>query len=54
MSVLVVGSTKGGSGKSTLATNIAVARAKAGKKVLLIDADTRKPQLSLLRLERSN
>jgi chromosome partitioning protein len=40
MSVLVVGSSKGGSGKSTLVTNIVIARAKLGKKVLLIDADS--------------
>jgi len=37
--VLVVGSGKGGVGKSTLSANLAVALARAGKKVGLLDAD---------------
>lgn len=37
--VLVIGSGKGGVGKSTLSSNMAVALARAGKKVGLLDAD---------------
>lgn len=38
--ILIVGSTKGGVGKTTLAFNFAVALSKAGRDVLLVDADT--------------
>jgi chromosome partitioning protein len=37
--ILVVGGIKGGIGKSTLAANLAVLTARAGRDVLLIDAD---------------
>lgn len=37
--IVTIGSTKGGVGKSTLATNAAIARAIAGRRVWLIDAD---------------
>jgi chromosome partitioning protein len=37
--ILTVGHTKGGVGKSTIALQIAIARALAGKNVLLVDAD---------------
>jgi len=38
--ILIIGSTKGGVGKTTLAFNFAVALSKAGRDVLLVDADT--------------
>lgn len=40
--IIVVGGIKGGSGKTTISTNLAVIRAFAGKKVLLVDADEQK------------
>lgn len=40
--IIVVGGIKGGSGKTTIATNLAVMRAAAGRKILLIDADDQK------------
>ena len=38
--IYVFGGIKGGSGKSTLCTNLTIMRAKAGKNVLLVDADS--------------
>lgn len=37
--ILILAQTKGGVGKSTLAINLAIARAMAGRDVLLVDAD---------------
>src|SRR3546814_16263184 len=37
--ILAVGNTKGGVGKTTLAVNLAVARALAGRALLLVDGD---------------
>lgn len=37
--IVVVGGIKGGSGKTTVSTNLAILRAEAGHRVLLIDAD---------------
>lgn len=37
--IILVGSNKGGSGKTTIACNLAVAMAKAGNDVCLVDAD---------------
>jgi chromosome partitioning protein len=50
MSILVVAATKGGTGKSTLATNITVARAIAGRSVLLIDGDEQRTALDFTEL----
>jgi capsular exopolysaccharide synthesis family protein len=46
--VIQVTSPGPGDGKSTTCANIGIAMAKAGKKVLLIDADLRRPQLHKL------
>jgi capsular exopolysaccharide synthesis family protein len=43
--VLLVTSPAPGDGKSTVASNLAIALAQAGRKVLLIDADMRRPMI---------
>jgi len=43
--VLVVTSPNSGDGKTTVATNLAIALAETGQRVLLIDADLRKPRI---------
>ncbi|MFM8635840.1 MAG: AAA family ATPase, partial [Planctomycetia bacterium] len=45
---IAVSSSEPGDGKTTIATNLAVAYQQAGKRVLLIDADMRKPGLTKL------
>jgi succinoglycan biosynthesis transport protein ExoP len=50
--VLLVTSPNAGDGKSTTAANLAVTMASAGKRVVLVDADLRKPTLhNVFRLE---
>ncbi|WP_310962228.1 polysaccharide biosynthesis tyrosine autokinase [Nocardioides terrisoli] len=46
--VFVVTSSVPGEGKSTTATNIAIALANAGKSVLLVDGDLRRPQVATM------
>jgi capsular exopolysaccharide synthesis family protein len=46
--ILQVSSPEPGDGKSTFIANLAVAEAQAGKRVLLIDADLRRPSLQSL------
>lgn len=46
--VIAVSSAKGGVGKSTIAANLAVALAKQGKKIGLLDADIHGPSIPML------
>ena len=48
--ILVVGNTKGGVGKTTLAVNLAVARALAGRDLLLVDGDEQGTALTFTQL----
>lgn len=45
---IVITSSGPGEGKSTCATNLAIALAKTGKRVLLVDADMRRPSLGAM------
>ena len=45
---LVVTSSEAGDGKTTIATNLAIVLAQAGQRVILIDADLRRPSVHLL------
>ena len=50
--VIQVTSPSAGDGKSTLSANLAISMAQSGRKVLLVDADMRKPRLhKLIRLD---
>src|SRR3546814_5468197 len=48
--ILAVGNTKGGVGKTTLAVNLAVARALAGRDLLLLDGDEQGTALTFTEL----
>lgn len=55
LQILLVTSTIGGEGKSTISTHLAVAFVQQNKRVLLVDADMRKPtQHALLGLKRTS
>lgn len=51
--IMVVTSPSPGEGKTTVATNLAIAMSETGQRVLLVDADTRKPRLHEI-FEKSN
>jgi chromosome partitioning protein len=53
--ILAVGNIKGGVGKTTLAVNIAIARALAGRDVLLVDGDEQRTAITFtdLRTEKT-
>lgn len=45
---IVVTSSQSGDGKTTTASNLAIVMAQQGKKILLVDADMRKPSLHMI------
>ncbi|WP_454193080.1 CpsD/CapB family tyrosine-protein kinase [Paenibacillus sp. Marseille-Q7038] len=48
LKIIMITSTQAGEGKTTTISNLAVTYAQEGKRVLLIDADMRKPSLHLV------
>lgn len=52
--IVTVGNTKGGVGKTTLALHIAIARARAGQRVWLVDSDTQGTAVAALTMRHES
>ena len=50
--IVTVGNTKGGVGKTTVALNLAIARAKSGRSVWLVDGDRQGTAQAAIRAAR--
>lgn len=54
MAVIVIGNTKGGVSKSTLSVQLAIARARQGKSVMLVNADRQKSSENAIGIRGDN